>query len=108
MTSLKASTMIANRKLSRTMKTSSSKDQKKRVAATPCRPCNWFRSSLTLMSPSRMAKQVLTAVPNVENCCSKRSSAVRRQPDSLALMIPSTKAKQVSLAVPEMKVDYCM
>ena len=71
MTSLKASTMIASRKLSSTMNTRSSNDQKNRVAATPCRPDSILRSSLTLMSPSKMAKQVLTALPKVANFCSQ-------------------------------------
>ena len=69
LTSLKASTMIASRKLSSTMNTRSSNDQKNSVAATPWRPDSILRSSLTLMSPSKMAKQVLTALPKVANFC---------------------------------------
>mmetsp|Transcript_27128 Transcript_27128/g.48351 ORF Transcript_27128/g.48351 Transcript_27128/m.48351 type:complete len:232 (+) Transcript_27128:578-1273(+) len=65
-TSEKASTIIASRKLSSTMKTRSSKDQKKRVPARPCRPVRLRSSAFTPISPSRISKQVSTEEPKEE------------------------------------------
>mmetsp|Transcript_3888 Transcript_3888/g.11011 ORF Transcript_3888/g.11011 Transcript_3888/m.11011 type:complete len:237 (+) Transcript_3888:523-1233(+) len=66
LTSEKASTIIARRKLSSTMNTSSSNDQKKRVPAKACRPVRARSSVLTPISPSRISKQVSTELPKDE------------------------------------------
>ena len=64
--------MIASRKLSSTMKTSSSYDQKNRAPATDCKPPRARSSVLTSMLPSRMTKQVLMDSPKVENAWGKQ------------------------------------